>query len=111
MKTILTIAALLAVSCLAQPAMAFGGHAVAIQQRVVVRQPIVRQRVVVQRQRVVVAQPYYQQAFVQAVYAQPVVVQQVQAYSQPVCAQQFTQGYTQQLNSGCGQFFQSFRSY
>ena len=91
MKSIvLTLATLLAVSAIAQPAHAFGG--LFQRQRVVQhhRQAVVvRQQVVVQR---VVAAPVY----AQAIYAQPVVaVQQyhaapvVQQVVAPACSQFF----------------------
>lgn len=73
MKSLLSLALLLACSL-----PAFATHGI-VRQRVVVRQPVVRQRVVVQRQRVFV--PHVQQVVVpQAIYAAPL-----------------------QLNSGCYQ--------
>lgn len=86
MKTFaLTIAALLAVACLASPAQAFHPY---------------RQRVVVQR---VVA--HHHRA---AVVVQPVVVQRVvhaQAFVQPVYSQAIVAPVVQQQVHGCQSFF------
>lgn len=97
----LTLAALVAVSCLAQSAQANGGFSFRQRQRVVVqRQVIVQQRFVQPVYQQQIVQRVYAQPFVQAVYAQPIVQQQ--------CLQQFSQGYSQQLGSGCGQFFRAY---
>ena len=98
MRTLFTLAALIAASCLAPSAEAFGGH-VAVRQRVVVQRQVVRQQVVVQKvvAASVYAQAIYAQPVFQAVHVQPIM----QAYVAP-------QAVVQQQVHGCAQFFRAY---